>query len=167
MLRSLAAIGYPGRYTNIKMEKTIELYSLYLEAGKTLFLCQKLEHNITYSMYMLTQLGHEEFDNDLAEKVLRDQSIKTLGALIRVLKTKIDLPDQIESDLAEALLARNKFVHRFFIEEANNISKKEDLAKIVEKVKKIGRKVTKAQNYIEDWIERLTILHETLTKCNN
>jgi hypothetical protein len=131
---------------------------IFCSAGKVLFLCQKLEHDIAYLMYVYTQLGLSDFGKNFAIEVLDDECIKTLGGLIKVLKTKLNLPDNIEVDLKKGLDARNKFIHRFFIHDAKHQLSVETL----ERIAAIDKDVSAAQDHIDIATKNLTELHEAI-----
>lgn len=94
-------------------DNTLELITpVILEFGKAVHICQIFESSLCL---LLSLMAHESSEGEEgAFKASWDfHSNKTLGALLKSLREKIDVPKDLELFLDEGIKKRNKVIHGF------------------------------------------------------
>ena len=89
-----------------------ELQPVLLELGKALFVCQAFEGTL---VMLLSTVSHEEADQQdgaFSESVdLFSQ--RTLGQLLKRLRDKVEIPEELDAYFIKGLKCRNWIVHEF------------------------------------------------------
>ena len=92
-----------------------EMEPVMLELGKALYLCQAFEGTL---VFLLSLISHEDANaEDGAFSAAIDlYSEKTLGQLLKRLRERIELPDELTAPLRIGWDSRNAVVHRLIHE---------------------------------------------------
>jgi hypothetical protein len=98
-----------------------EMDQIFLELGKTLFICQSFEESL---LLLHAQMSHEEAagENGAFSSSWDFHSSKTLGQLINTLRKRIDIPEDLSDFLEFGLKTRNKIVHGFITTNIQRLS---------------------------------------------
>ena len=81
--------------------------------GETLIILQKLEALLKASLILASDAAIA--DQKLRQLLERDK--ETLGMLLRHMKSRVELPEDFESELECLLCKRNIFIHKMFMED--------------------------------------------------
>lgn len=138
-----------------EQRKRAVLKPIYFEAGAALFECQSFEYGIKYLLYLFARFGAEGLDPNNAVAILEDEEKKTAGELIRLLKRHLQVSEGIEQALTEALKARNKLIHRYFIENVERMAEPKEHDKIVKEIRLLRSKVKKSHQQLEPFVKAL------------
>jgi hypothetical protein len=96
-------------------EQTRDVYAHY---GLAMHLAQILEHGIVNALIVLKLPDREKYTRDDVDEFMEGRFAKTLGTLLKHLKSEVALPEDLEATLAAALTRRNVLAHRCFRERA-------------------------------------------------
>mgnify|MGYP003700174199 FL=1 len=96
-------------------EQTRDVYAHY---GLTMYLAQTLEHGIVNALVILRLPEKDKYTRQDIDDFMEGRFQKTLGALLKHLKSEVVLPSDLESTLTEALNRRNYLAHHYFREKA-------------------------------------------------
>lgn len=96
-------------------EQTRDVYAHY---GAAMYLAQTLEHGIVNALVILRLPEKDKCTRQDIDEFIEGRFQKTLGALLKHLKSGVELPPDLESTLTEALNRRNYLVHHYFREMA-------------------------------------------------
>lgn len=100
---------------NYDDEQTRDVYAHY---GLAMYLAQIFEHGIVNALVILRLPEKEKYTRQDIDEFMEGRFQKTLGALLKHLKSEIVLPPDLESVLTEALNRRNYLAHHYFRERA-------------------------------------------------
>ncbi len=89
-----------------------EMFASY---GRTALAAQALEKTVLVLLAGVECLEASKVSKDDLHEVLDKHNRETLGRLIKVLRKKVDFPQELESDLQRALEKRNYVMHDFFL----------------------------------------------------
>ena len=131
------------------------LQSIFFEAGAALFDCQSFEYGIAYLLYLFSRMGAKGLNTDKLIAILEDEEKKTAGQLIGMLKRHLEVSEEIEQSLTEALKARNKLIHRYLVENVERIAEPEEHSKIEKEIKLLRSKVRKSHKQLEPFVAAL------------
>jgi hypothetical protein len=136
--------------------------NVYAEFGLALYLAQVLEHGIVNALMVVDLLaknaGHpmqrqkwiEEFDSFMD----RHFAI-TLGKMINRLKELIEMPDDLESLLSDALSKRNYLAHHYFRERAEEFISYHGREQMVAELEDVQRLFRQADERLESILKPL------------
>ena len=96
-------------------EQTRDVYAHY---GLAMYLAQILEHGIVNALVILRLPEKDKYTRQDIDEFMAGRFEKTLGALIRYLRSESSLLKNLESHLAQALNRRNCLAHSYFREKA-------------------------------------------------
>lgn len=131
------------------------LQPIYFEAGAALFECQSFEYAIAYLLYLFARFGAEGLDSNNVAAILNNEEKKTAGQLIVMLKRHLKVSDGIEQVLTKALKARNKLIHRCFIENVERMVDPKEHVKIVKEIRSLRLEVRKSRQQLEPFTKAL------------
>jgi uncharacterized protein YutE (UPF0331/DUF86 family) len=131
------------------------LQPIFLEAGATLFDCQSFEYNIAYLLYLFSRLRLISLENQKITAILEDDEKKTAGQLIHLLKQQLPVSEGLEKSLSKSLKARNKFVHRYLIDNVERFIDPLDRDQIVIEIKSLRSTIRKTHKLLEPFIKAL------------
>jgi hypothetical protein len=92
-------------------EQTRDVYAHY---GLAMYLAQTLEHGIVNALVILRLPEKEKYTRQDIDEFMEGRFQKTLGALLKHLKSEISFPPDLESVLTDALNRRNSLAHHYF-----------------------------------------------------
>jgi hypothetical protein len=141
-----------------KRKKEI-LAPVLTEAGAAMVDCQRFEYGIALLLYHLGRFGVEGLDPSKVALILEDEDKRTAGQLIWMLKKYVEVSDGIEQVLSEALIARNRLMHRVFVDGGERLQTEEGRSSLVEEIRTLRSKVQKALEKVDPFI---TALNATL-----
>jgi hypothetical protein len=124
------------------------LTPLYFEAGAALMDCQHFEYGLRLLLLHFARLGHPGLDPTAMFRIMEDQDKKTAGQLIAMIKKHLQIHSSIETALAEGLDARNRIIHRIFIESIEMVPKAETRASLIKEIRRLRRKVRDADGML-------------------
>jgi hypothetical protein len=111
--------------------------SLYARAGRGLELCQLLEREIGTALLALDVLMTKSHLQANPDKYLRLQDAiekQTLGQALKQMRERLQLQEDLEAVLREALGARNDLAHRFFSRHGLKVIEAEGRAEMLEEL---------------------------------
>ena len=85
-----------------------------------MYLAQTLEHGIVNALVILRLPEKDKYTRQDIDEFMEGRFQKTLGALLKYLKSEVALPPDLESTLTEALNRRNYLAHHYFREQAES-----------------------------------------------
>ena len=93
------------------------LAPIYLEFGKAVYICQCFESSLCF---LLSQMAHEiaEGESGAFQASWDFHSKKTLGQLLKALRERIEVPDELDEYLGVGVDKRNEIVHGFLTKNA-------------------------------------------------
>ena len=92
-------------------EQTRDVYAHY---GLAMYLAQTLEHGIVNALVILRLPEKDKYTRQDIDEFMEGRFQKTLGALLKHLKSEVELPSDLEPTLTEALNRRNYLAHHYF-----------------------------------------------------
>ncbi len=95
-----------------------QVREVYAHFGLAVYLGQVLEHALVIAMVMLKLPHRDRLTKQDIDAFMDQQFAKTLGKLIKNLRTQTTLPSDLEGLLAQALKTRNWLCHDYFRERA-------------------------------------------------
>jgi len=98
-------------------EQTRDVYAHY---GLAMYLAQTLEHGIVNALVILRLPEKDKYTRQDIDEFMEGRFQKTLGVLLKHLKSEVALPPDLESVLTEALNRRNYLAHHYFREKAES-----------------------------------------------
>ena len=131
------------------------LEPIFFEAGAALFDCQTFEYGIAYLLYLFSQLGVEGLSPENTTAILDNESKKTAGQLIGLLKRHVRVSENIEDDLALALEARNIIAHRYLVDNVERFSDFTQHQQIVSEIRSLRSKIRKTHKSLEPFVRLL------------
>ena len=97
----------------IESEHCKEVFASY---GAAMHTAQVLEHGIVNAMVVVRMPERDRISLQDIDKLMAERFEKTLGTLIRLIKSEVICPDDLQKLLTDALAERNFLAHRFFRE---------------------------------------------------
>lgn len=100
--------------------------TVYANFGLAVYLGQVLEHGVVNALLVVdlapraTEVATKETWGDAVDAFFADRFQETLGRLVKRLKQFSAVPPSLEATLEEALCERNRLVHHFFRDHAEN-----------------------------------------------
>ena len=104
----------------IPVPESFEEKETYAFAGLAFYWAQVLEHGALNLAVVLSLPEIGAVTQELFEELFENLSRKTLGQLIKAAKTELTVNAETESMIADALETRNKLIHRFFRDHAED-----------------------------------------------
>ena len=134
------------------------LEPVFVEAGAALYDCQSFEYAVAYLLYLLSRLGTDGLDVTRTIAILDDHDKKTAGQLLVMLKKHMKVSDGLEEILSSALVARNRLIHRYLIENIERVVDPIERAKLPSEIRALRSLVRKAQEQLAPLIKELAEL---------
>jgi len=128
------------------------LQPLLFEAGAALMDCQGFEFGIALLLFHFSRLGTQGLDPKKVSLIMEDKDKKTAGQLIAMLKKHLTVSDGIKTALEEALVARNRLIHRILIDNVEQIPQATKRASLVKEIRSLRSKVQKADKMLRPFI---------------
>jgi hypothetical protein len=100
------------------MDRDALVRDTYAHYGLAMYQAQVLEHGVVNAMVYARLAERHRVTRDEIDAFMGLEFEKTLGALLRNLKTYVTVPDSLATSLPEALRLRNFLAHDYFRERA-------------------------------------------------
>ena len=139
-----------------EIQKQEKLAPVYWEAGVALMECQTFEYGMKLLLHYFARIGLIEMSVTQCEMILENESKKTLGQLIKVLRDNPGVKDDFKDKLSVALGARNTLIHRILIDNMGNLDS-EKINELVAKIRTLRSKVREGDQAILSVIHKLGI----------
>lgn len=96
-------------------DNTLELMTpVHIEFGKAVHVCQIFEYSLCLLLSLMAHESSEGKDGGL-QTSWDFHSKKTLGSLLKSLREKIEVPEDVDKFLDEGVKMRNKIIHGFLV----------------------------------------------------
>jgi hypothetical protein len=112
-------------------EQTRDVYAHF---GLAMYLAQILEHGIVNALVILRLPEKDKYTRQDIDEFMEGRFQKSLGALLKHLKSEVALPQDLESTLTEALTRRNYLAHHYFREKAESFVTRSGRAQMLEQL---------------------------------
>ena len=137
-------------------EQTRDVYAHY---GLAMFLAQTLEHAIVNALVILRLPEKEEYTRQDIDEFMEGRFQKTLGALLKQLKSEISFPPDLESMLVKALNRRNYLAHHYFRERAETFVTRNGSTQMLYELQSDQRLFEKADEQLGKAMKPLRLIH--------
>ncbi len=144
------------------MNEDEQVKEVYAHFGLAIYLAQVLEHGIVNCLSISVLVPSRRENIASQEKWIQEldsfESMnfeKTLGQLIKFLKSEVNVAVDLEQLLKNALLERNRLVHRFFREKVEDFLIQTGRDKMVEELKSAQELFVKADRALDVFIRPL------------
>lgn len=141
---------------NYDDEQTRDVYAHY---GLAMYLAQIFEHGIVNALVILRLPEKEKYTRQDIDEFMEGRFQKTLGALLKHLKSEIVLPPDLESVLTEALNRRNYLAHHYFRERAEKFVTRNGRAEMLQELQIDQQLFEKADEQLERTLVPLRVTH--------
>jgi hypothetical protein len=141
---------------DIDEEQTKEVYAHY---GLALYLAQCLEHGIVNALVILRLPEKEKFTRHDIDEFMNGKFQKTLGILIKHLKSELTLPLDLESLLTDALNRRNYLAHHYFRERVDHFVMRDGRTKMLNEIQSDQKLFEKADDELSKVMKPLRAAH--------
>jgi hypothetical protein len=131
------------------------LAPIFFEAGAALHDCQSFEYGIAYFLYLMSRLGATGLDLKKCTATMDGEEKQTAGQLVSLLKSHLRVSDGIEQGFVAALQARNKLIHRYFVDNAERLVDVREHDKIVREIRSLRSAVQKSHAQLQPFIKHL------------
>ncbi len=108
-------MGNEMEQLDLESEQIKEVYARF---GLAIYQAQCLERQLAILLSTEYSPGPKKMTRDQYDELLQLHFQKTLGSLITYLRKSVDIPNDLESILTDALKKRNWLVHHYFWEKA-------------------------------------------------
>ena len=98
----------------------------------------------------------KKYDVNKIILVLDNEDKKTLGQLIKIIKGKIELNNDVEEILNNALSARNNIIHHVLVDNVELFIQEETRNVLIKKIRKFRQLVQKGISILNPYIEELS-----------
>jgi hypothetical protein len=109
-------------YDDTLDHESYRIREVFANYGLTMYHIQCLERTLAMLGSTVYNPDADHITRSQYDAILEDNFKKTLGQLISKIKKSVDLPDDFEKKLADALEKRNFVTHRYFWERAMKFS---------------------------------------------
>ena len=131
------------------------LAPIFFEAGAALYDCQSFEYGIAYLLYLFSRLGTTGLDPTNCAAILDDVEKKTAGQLAQLLRKHLPISEDLEEGLAKALRARNRLVHRYFIDNAERMQEAREHDALVKEIRGLRSTVQRCKKQLDPFVHAL------------
>jgi hypothetical protein len=142
-------------------DNTIELMApVFLELGKAVYICQCFESSLCF---LLSLMAHESSEGeDGAFLASWDfHSKKTLGAMLKSLREKIEVPEELDGFLGEGVEKRNEVVHGFLTRNATRLADPKGRLEIEQELVALKREIKRRDVVVNKLLDTLLKKHGT------
>ena len=135
---------------------------VYAHCGLALYCAQVLEQAIIHALMFLDlipksigRINSREEWQKLYDHFFGNEQNKTLGQLLKKLKSIGQLPDDLDSILSRALVERNRLAHSYFWENAEKFVNKNGRDKMISELKNSYELFTEAENILSSTMQKV------------
>jgi len=139
------------------MDKDEHVKEVYAHFGLAIYLAQVLEYAVFHSLVYLDLIPQKVERRCTREQWIKDYDSfmhrhfeKTLGRMMRSLKSVTNIPEGLESILRKALVKRNWLAHEYFRERAVDFMNEEGRNRMIQELKEAQSLFEEADNTLEN-----------------
>ena len=132
------------------------LNPFYIEVGAALMDCQTFEYGIAFLLFLLSRLGIKGLDIKEMSAIMENETKKTAGQLINMLKQYVKVSEDLEEKLKLALDARNLIIHRVVVDNIEKLPNPETRNILIKEINSLRSKVRLADKSIRKIVNNLT-----------
>ena len=129
------------------------LAPIFFEAGAALFDCQAFENAIAYFLFLLSRMGESALDPARCAAILDGEEKKTAGQLIVMLRNRVTLSEGLEEALTKALIARNRLIHWYLLENVELMMEVGQHERLVKEIGGLRSEVRRSQRQLAPFIK--------------
>ena len=124
-----------------------------IEAGLALLNCQGFEYDVGFLLFHLSRSRSTGLSVDQTYAIMEGDQKRTVGQLIQMLKQHIDVSVEMEKILHEALIARNRLIHRVLVERIEDTATDEGRVSIKREIGNLRRNVLAGSDLLRPIID--------------
>jgi hypothetical protein len=127
---------------------------IFLEFGKAVYSCQCFESSLCF---LLALMAHESSKGDDGAFLASwdFHSKKTLGALLKSLRERIEVPEELDGFLGEGVEKRNEVVHGFLTRNATRLADPKGRLEIEQELVVLKREIKRRDVVVNKLIDTL------------
>ena len=137
-------------------DQTRDVYAHY---GLAMYLAQTLEHGIVNALVILRLPEKNKYTRKDIDEFMEGRFQKTLGALLKHLKSEVPLPPDLESTLTTALNRRNFLAHHYFREKAESSVTRNGRTQMLQELQVDQQLFEKADEQLEKALTPIRVRH--------
>lgn len=141
---------------DFEVTKKSLLAPLLLEAGAALMDCQAFEFGMGLLLYHFSRLGADGLNPKTLRAVLENDEKKTAGQLVSMFRKHLKASEGLEEALYEALTARNRLIHRIFIDNVERLPMEKERTELIKEIRQLRGTVQRADRAMKPFIEGLS-----------
>lgn len=153
---AMPRVDYALTMEEFEKRKKELMTPLLIEMGAALIDCQGFEYGVALLLLHLSRVGVEGLDPTEHIAIMDNQSKKTAGQLIAMLRKRVDVRGELEDALTDALDARNFLMHRAFIDNVERVPEPDSRAALVKEFGKLRARVRRADKLIRPFVEQFS-----------
>jgi hypothetical protein len=135
--------------------KKKELGSLFMELGAGVLDSQTFEYDMRYLIFMLYNLKLAEFENLNIDEVGEGNTKHTIGALMKILRNKINIETSDDEILGLGIESRNELIHHHIVDNIEGLVSASSRERMVLETRALRRNIQKADKVIKRFVEEL------------
>lgn len=150
---------------DLESDQIKEVYACF---GLAIYQAQCLERQLAILLSTEYGLGPKKMTRDQYDELLQSFFVKTLGSLIKHLRQSVDISDDLDSILIEALKKRNWLAHHYFWEKAGQFMTEKGRIQMIRELQSIADFFNRIDQQLSEithkWAERHGITEEFLER---
>lgn len=135
--------------------KKKELGPLYFECGAGLMDSQTLEYDIRFLIFILNDLELAEFGNLKVDNIGEGKTKHTIGILLKILRSKIEIEDAETQVIGDGVEARNNLIHHYLMNNIERLSLPGGKDQMILEVRELRKSIQRADKVIKRFVEEL------------
>jgi hypothetical protein len=145
-----------------------QIKEVYAYFGLAIYQAQCLERQLAILLSTEYGPGPKKMTRDQYDELLQSFFVKTLGSLIKHLRQSVDISDDLESILTEALKKRNWLAHHYFWEKAGQFMTEKGRIQMITELQGIADFFNSIDQQLSEithkWADRHGITEELLQR---
>ena len=137
-------------------EQTRDVYAHY---GLAMYLAQILEHGIVNSLVILRLPKKDKYTCQDIDEFMAGRFEKTLGALIKQLRSEAALSHNLEPYLVQALNRRNCLAHNYFREKAKKFVTRNGRDEMLQELQNDQQLFESADEQLSEAVRSIRVKH--------
>lgn len=129
--------------------------SIFYWSGLTLHACQQLEFGLKVVLVAMAEAGFGDFAHEDVIAIVEDEKKRTLGQVLSSLKRKVRISDGWLNALERALEVRNRFIHGYLVDEAENIVNPVTRGDVLDEIKSFRRAILSGDTVVRQILETM------------
>ena len=155
---------------NVKLldDESYQTREVFAHFGLAMYIAQGLERTLGIALATVYGPGSQKITRSQYDDLLESNFRKTLGRLITHIRETVELSEELERMLSEALEKRNWLAHNYFWDRAKTFMSKEGQHAMIEELKETVYFLTDVDSrfmeIIEQWGEKRGVTKEVLDR---